>query len=312
MDALGYRTTTVHDEVGQAIVVIDPNGGRNTYSYDSRGSLVQHLDALGRPTTFGYDAAGRQTSILDARSVRATFQYDAIGRNTVRVSSNDPPVTFTYDAVGNAAEIQDGTGRSTFTYDSLNRRLTAKDPAGNAITYSYDAVGARAEMIAPGGGRFTYAYTALGAIDHLRIPREAAPATRMMPMGVEPERSWPTAPGPATATIWRRKCRRCIISRVTLSVIVGFAYDYDAAGNRTGVLESGGDRVTWTYDAANRLTREQRSGASAYDMAYTYDRAGQSSGEGRPRAPGRRRRTTWPANCERARTRAASPATPMT
>ena len=57
-------------------------------------------------------------------------------------------------------------------------------------------------------------------------------------------------------------------------MIVGFAYDYDPAGNRTGVLESGGDRVTWTYDAANRLTREERSGASAYDMAYTYDPLG--------------------------------------
>jgi YD repeat-containing protein len=49
------------------------------------------------------------------------------------------------------------------------------------------------------------------------------------------------------------------------SLIAGFAYDYDAACNRTGVLESGGDRVTWTYDATDRLTREQRSGSSAYD-----------------------------------------------
>ena len=116
-----------------------------------------------------------------------------------------------------AAEIQDGTGRSTFTYDSLNRRLTAKDPAGNAITYSYDAVGARAEMIAPGGGRFTYAYTALGAIDHLSNPQGDRTSYSYDADGRRTRRSWPTAPGPATATIWRRKCRRCIISRVTLS-----------------------------------------------------------------------------------------------
>ena len=54
----------------------------------------------------------------------------------------------------------------------------------------------------------------------------------------------------------------------------GFAYDYDAAGNCTSVLESSGDRVTWTYDAANRLTREERSGASGYDTTYTYDALG--------------------------------------
>ena len=46
-------------------------------------------------------------------------------------------------------------------------------------------------------------------------------------------------------------------------MITGFAYAYDRGGSRTSVLEAGGDRVTWTYDDANRLTREQRSGASA-------------------------------------------------
>jgi len=43
--------------------------------------------------------------------------------------------------------------------------------------------------------------------------------------------------------------------------------------NRTRVIEASGVRVTWTYDAANRLTREQRSGASAYDRQSTFDAA---------------------------------------
>ena len=34
---------------------------------------------------------------------------------------------------------------------------------------------------------------------------------------------------------------------------------------------SNGDRVTWTYDSLNRLAREQRDGANAYDITYTYD-----------------------------------------
>ena len=62
------------------------------------------------------------------------------------------------------------------------------------------------------------------------------------------------------------------------SVIVGFAYDYDAAGNRPGVLESGGNRETWTYDAANRLTREQRRGPGLRHGLHVR-RARQSSGE---------------------------------
>ena len=58
------------------------------------------------------------------------------------------------------------------------------------------------------------------------------------------------------------------------SVIIGLTYEHDWAGNPIGMLESSGDRVTWTYDAAGQLTREQRSGASGYDATCTYDMAG--------------------------------------
>ena len=190
------------------------------------------------------------------------------------LSSNDPPLTSSYDAVGNPTEIQDGTGRSTFTYDSLNRRLTAKDPAGNAITYGYDAVGARAEMIAPGGGRFTYAYNALGAIDHLSNPQGGRTTFSYDADGRRIRQELANGSRASYSYDLASQVSEAYNFKSDASVIVGFAYAYDAAGNRTGVLESGGDRVTWTYDAANRLTREERNGASAYDMAYTYDALG--------------------------------------
>ena len=55
------------------------------------------------------------------------------------------------------------------------------------------------------------------------------------------------------------------------TAIAGFVYTLDDAGNPTGMVLSNGDRVTWTYDSLNRLTREQRDGANAYDITYTYD-----------------------------------------
>ena len=57
-------------------------------------------------------------------------------------------------------------------------------------------------------------------------------------------------------------------------MILGLTYDHDAVGNPTSMLESTGDRVTWTYDATDRLSREQRSGSSAYDNSYAYDAVG--------------------------------------
>jgi RHS repeat-associated protein len=40
------------------------------------------------------------------------------------------------------------------------------------------------------------------------------------------------------------------------------------------VLESSGDRTTWSYDPTYQLNRERRSGLTTYDVTYTYDPAG--------------------------------------
>ncbi len=53
-----------------------------------------------------------------------------------------------------------------------------------------------------------------------------------------------------------------------------FLLTYDAVGNRNGVTEANGDIVTWSYDEAYQLTREQRNGANAYDITFTYDGLG--------------------------------------
>ena len=45
-------------------------------------------------------------------------------------------------------------------------------------------------------------------------------------------------------------------------------------GNRLAVAEANGDLATWSYDETYQLTRERRSGATAYDTTYTYDGVG--------------------------------------
>jgi RHS repeat-associated protein len=274
VNALGHRTTAVFDAAGRRIGILDANGGRNTYTHDAAGRIAQHLDALGRATTFAYDAAGRQTSILDARAVQATFQYDAANRLTSRMSTNDPPVTFGYDAIVNRTVAVDGTGRSTFTYDLLGRRLTAVDPAGNAITYTYDALGQRATMTAPNGGVFSYAYGPRGQIAHLVNPQgdrttfsyDAAGRRTLTELANGTRASY-TYDGAS------RVAQLCNL-KADDSVILGLTYEHDAMGTPVGMVESSGDSVTWTYDATDQLTREQRSGGSGYDTTYTYDPLG--------------------------------------
>jgi RHS repeat-associated protein len=56
-----------------------------------------------------------------------------------------------------------------------------------------------------------------------------------------------------------------------------FTYTYDGAGNRTRVLELTGHRMTFSYDNANQLVREQRSDTVPdlnWDYTHTYDGVG--------------------------------------
>jgi RHS repeat-associated protein len=156
----------------------------------------------------------------------------------------------------------------------LGRRLTAVDPAGNAITYTYDALGQRATMTAPNGGVFTYAYGARGQIAHLVNPQGDrttfsydAGGRRMLTELANGTRASYTYDGASRVTeLYNLKADD--------SVILGLTYEHDSVGNPIAMLESSGDRVTWTYDATDQLTREQRSGAVGYDTTYAYDSLG--------------------------------------
>ena len=60
----------------------------------------------------------------------------------------------------------------------------------------------------------------------------------------------------------------------TSTTLSSFSYALDAVGNRLRVVESTGNRVTWSYDKTYQLTNEQRSGSNSYNITYTYDPVG--------------------------------------
>ena len=63
--------------------------------------------------------------------------------------------------------------------------------------------------------------------------------------------------------------------RLTEKICAGtgdrISYRYDAAGNRTGMMDSSGES-TYTYDGNNRMTRVEKNGVP--QLLYSYDAAG--------------------------------------
>ena len=64
---------------------------------------------------------------------------------------------------------------------------------------------------------------------------------------------------------------------------VTLTYEYDAYGNRTGMDDSLGGLVSYTYNSRDELTNETLSGSgmSAMAVANTYDNAGNMTGQTR-------------------------------
>ncbi|MHC2066884.1 RHS repeat domain-containing protein [Bremerella sp. T1] len=52
------------------------------------------------------------------------------------------------------------------------------------------------------------------------------------------------------------------------TTITLFNYQYDAAGQRTSVVDEDGNRTTWTYDGASQLLTEHRAQSFAGSTAF--------------------------------------------
>lgn len=59
----------------------------------------------------------------------------------------------------------------------------------------------------------------------------------------------------------------------TSTLVSGYSYTYDDNGNITKVFEGGVEKVRYTYDALNRLTREDNAYLNK-TVVYTYDKSG--------------------------------------
>jgi YD repeat-containing protein len=274
VDGNGNRTSSVYDAAGRRIAVIDPRGNATTQTFDALGRSVGTLDPLGNRQTYAFDSVGNQTLRIDGRGYSTTYQYDSLNRMTSRLYPDGSVNTLSWDAVGNRTAAQDSVGSYTTTYDSLNRPATVKYPAGWTTSYAYDARGFHATTDVPSAGRVSYNYDPAGRIAWLVNPYGERSTFLHDAAGRRIANN--LANGVSTSFLYDASNRLTwqINASPTGATLSSFNYRMDKVGNRLGVVEAGGDVVSWSYDSAYQLTNEQRTGTLAYDTTYTYDPAG--------------------------------------
>jgi RHS repeat-associated protein len=274
LNANNSRTTQVYDAAGRRVALVDANGHRRSFVLDADGRQTQLVDALRHRTTYGFDAASRETLRIDARGFRTSYVYDNDDRLTGQRYPDGTRVTFAYDKASRRTLLNDGTGRTTSTFDPAGRLSAVVNPAGLRLTYAYDAASRRKYLIEPEGARFTYVFDPVGRTSYVANPQAQRAtwsydaASRVM--GIQ------FANTTRTSYSYDNASRLLRVANLTSSntTLSSFTYALDAVGNRLHVVESTGNRVTWTYDKTYQLKNEQRSGSNGYNITYTYDPVG--------------------------------------
>ena len=239
-DPLGRSRTTVYDEAGNVLALVDAKGQPTTATYNARNERTGRLFADNLRHTFVYDAVGNRTQMQETLG-RSTFTYDPLNQLRTANRPNHPnghPYTYGYDRLGNLTSLSTPLGITSTTYDTLNRLSRLVNPFNETTTFTYDALDRETRRQLANGVSVSTTFDALGR-----------PTVR----------THRTASG---------------------TLLARFTQTYDALGNRLSQVELDGTRTTNTYDVLDRLSSERRSsgsgtpGAGEYWVTYTYDASG--------------------------------------
>jgi len=220
------------------------NGDSVQYEYDDQDRIIKETFEDGQTVTYRYDNDGALATVTDSESgITTTYYYDFTERMMKQVDTGtnySHSVGYEYDIRNNLTKLVETVNgvehTTTYTYDEDNR-LTGYTTGDVSGTYDYDDFGRSATQTTKHNGTTvktdTYTFTA---------PEAGNTSSQVQTHTV-------TVGGVATQ----------------------YTYTHDDNGNITSVSD-GTNTVTYTYDSANQLIREEKAGA--YRHSWTYDNAG--------------------------------------
>lgn len=316
-DAGGAARNFSYDSGGRIIDAQWSDGTQLTFGYDGEGNLTDYANRRGDMIDFDYDPRGRLLSESDSSSGATSYVYEASGRLT-DATDDDGTTHIEYDAADRIVQIDYPTGRSLFyTYTEAGLRSSVSDNGDYFVRYEFDAAGRlsglfdadNAQIVGytyDSGGNLvreengngtvtTYEYDAAGRLTEIEnlAPDTSVNSRTAYSYDVAGQRvamdtldgSWTygyDAIGQLTSASFASANGAIADKAIT--------YEYDAAGNRTRVVEDGAETLytanalnqytqvgdaTLSYDAdGNLLSKTDPSGTAT----YTYDIANRLTG----------------------------------
>ena len=278
-DPAGRITTYEYDVLGNMVKTMDPAGAITLYEYDAAGRVLRVVDAAQKVHAWGYDSSG------------VACAYSVDGNEQLRVDRDNRTrsVTVTDYAAGIPADDRDENlpwvsryeldrlGRITAVARSWGEFQSATSNGAYELSYAYDADGYRTGFTSPYGA-LTYTRNAVGNISAITntdtgeqssLGYDAAGAL-IRAQVADTVRSW-TYDGHGAITGYSETAVdadnsadvRVEIIRDEAGRIVGvdsaaglITYAYDGAGQLVSARR-GNERMSWVWDAAGCLIREE-------------------------------------------------------
>lgn len=294
-------TTYEYDVLGNMVKTTDPAGAITLYEYDAAGRVLRVVDAAQKVHAWGYDSSG----VACAYSVDGTEQLRVDRDNRTR------SVTVTDYAAGIPADDRDENlpwvsryeldrlGRITAVARSWGEFQSAASNGAYELSYAYDADGYRTGFTSPYGA-LAYTRNAVGNISAITntdtgeqssLGYDAAGAL-IRAQVADTVRSW-TYDGHGAITGYSETAAdadnsadvRVEVIRDEAGRIVGvdsaaglITYAYDGAGQLVSARR-GNERMSWVWDAAGCLIREEYTrNTTAAGEGSTDDAASEAAG----------------------------------
>lgn len=277
-----------YDDQGNLTGYSNRRGDDVTYTYDARGRLLSESDSSAGPTTYTYDARGRLTSATNDQGT-TSLTYDSADRVTQIDYPTGKSLFYTYNDAGLRASMSDGEDYNVFyDYDALGRLTGLRDEDSQIVAYEYDGAGNLVREENGNGTVSLFTYDAAGRLT--RIENQAPDASINSFNAYTYDAAGQRIANETQDGTWTYGYDA--IGQLTSAEFVSInpeiddkslIYEYDAAGNRTRVVEDGVETLytanalnqytqvgdeTFTYDADGNMT--SRSGPDG-TTTYTYD-----------------------------------------
>jgi YD repeat-containing protein len=249
---------------------------RTTFAYTHDDRLASTTDSLGTVTIVSHNAFGEEiatrligtavalteTHAVDHRGLRTGTVRDASGVNAV--------TSAVYDAFGRLIRSIDANGNVREQgFDRLGRSITTRDPTNAARSSSYDAFGRVLAQTDALGTVTGYAYDASARSMTVTTPEGIATTTAYTRHGQVQSIS----DGRGQVTSYRYDRNGNLLE--TSTPLTATSRTYDVGGRLTEVQDANGNKVGYSYDAANRvLTRRVDPAGLNLTTTYQYDGRG--------------------------------------